>query len=178
MKIGIDVSQLAHEKTGVAQYVQKLVNDLIQLDSKNEYILFFSSLRKQFPTANLQYIQGNKRVEIKRFLFPPTILNILWNTLHILPIEWLIGEVDVFISSDWVQPPVRKAKSITILYDLIVYKYPEETARNIVETQKRRLFWVKKECDKVLCISESTKKDAEEILGIDKSKLVVTYPGV
>ena len=95
-----------------------------------------------------------------------------------MPIEWLIGEVDVFISSDWTQPPTVKAKKATILYDLIVYKNPQETAKVIVDTQKRRLEWVKKECDVVLCISEATKKDAMEILGIEEKRLKVIYPGV
>jgi hypothetical protein len=49
---------------------------------------------------------------------------------------------------------------------------------NIVSVQKRKLKWVKKEVQKILCISEATKKDAEELLHIDKSRLAVIYPGV
>src|SRR3989338_4918827 len=109
----------------------------------------------------------------KTFKIPPILLDALWNRLHIVPIEWFIGDVDVFISSDWTQPPTKKAKKATILYDLIVHKYPNETDKKIVDTQRRRLTWVKKECDVVFCISESTKKDAMEILGIEKRKLKV-----
>lgn len=178
MKIGIDISQLAHENTGVAQYVSKLVEHLLKVDKKNEYILFFSSMRKQFPISNFQVLISNKNVKLKILKLPPTVLDILWNRLHIFPIEWFIGDVDVFISSDWTQPPTKKAKKMTILYDLIVYKYPEETDEKIVETQKRRLHWVKKECDAIICISESTKKDAIEILGIKEKRLHVVYPGV
>ncbi|MEK7551299.1 MAG: glycosyltransferase, partial [Patescibacteria group bacterium] len=115
---------------------------------------------------------------IKKFKFPPTLLNILWNNLHIMPIENFIGDIDIFISSDWVEPPTKKAKKVTILYDLIVYKYPNETAAKIVNIQKRKLLWVKKEIDRILCISEATKKDAIEILGIDPKKLEVISAGV
>jgi hypothetical protein len=107
------------------------------------------------------------------------------------PIEWFIGPVDVFLSSDWTEPPVKQAKKVTILYDFIVYKYPQESHNqtsfnlknlilmpNIVSVQKRKLKWVKKEVQKILCISEATKKDAEELLHIDKSRLAVIYPGV
>lgn len=187
MRIGIDISQTAHEGTGVANYVQNMVKQLLKLDDENEYVLFFSSLRKKFPISNFQFplrqVEGeaspisNKKVQIREFLIPPTVLDILWNRLHIVPIEWFIGDIDVFISSDWTQPPT-KAKTMTILYDLIVYKYPAETDKKIVATQKRRLSWVKKECDKIICISESTKKDAEEILGINKERLSVVYPGI
>ena len=64
------------------------------------------------------------------------------------------------------------------LYDLIVYKYPEETDKKIIDTQKRKLKWVKRESDKILCISKSTAEDAQKILGIDKNKLEVVYPGI
>jgi glycosyltransferase involved in cell wall biosynthesis len=177
MRIGIDISQTAHDRTGVANFVIELVSHLAAIDKKNDYILFFSSLRKKPPQKLVTLTQTSKNIHLKRFTFPPTLLDILWNTLHVLPVEILVGKLDVFISSDWVQPPTR-AKSITILYDLIVYKYPDETDKKIVTTQKKRLAWVKKECDTILCISESTKNDARELLDIDEHKLAVIYPGV
>ena len=177
MKIGIDISQLAYEKTGVANYLKSFVSSLITLDKENEYILFYSSLRRNFQFSIFNF-QSNSNVTIKQYKFPPTILDLLWNKLHIMPIENLIGDVDVFITSDWTEPPTKRAKKMTILYDLIVYKYPQETADKIVATQKRKLAWVKKESDMILCISEATKKDASEILGINEKQLEVIYPGV
>ncbi len=176
MKIGIDISQLAYPNTGVANYLENLIDSLLKVDSKNEYVLFYSSMRKnlQFTIFNFQ---SNPNVSIKKFKLPPTLLNLLWNKLHILPIERIIGPVDLFITSDWTEPPA-KAKKATIIYDMIVYKNPEETAKSIVETQKRKLKWVKKESDIIFAISKSTKKDIEEILGIDSSKIKVIYPGL
>ncbi len=189
MKIGIDISQLAYPNTGVANYLQKLVNNLIEMDKKNQYVLFFSSLRKTIH--NSQFIIHNSNVKIKTFKIPPTILDILWNKLHILAIENFIGPVDVFITSDWTEPPVKHAKKATILYDLIVYKYPEEThnktsfnplkliiSPNIVASQKRKLNWAKKESAMFFCISEATKKDAVQILGISENKLAVINAGI
>ncbi len=177
MKIGIDISQLAYKNTGVANYLENFVRGLVELDTKNEYVLFYSSLRRNFQFSIFNF-QSNSNVSIKQFKFPPTFLDLLWNKLHILPIENLIGDVDIFISSDWTEPPTKKAKKATILYDLIVYKSPDETAAKIVETQKRKLYWTKQECDVILCISESTKRDAVELLGIPEEKLKVAYPGL
>lgn len=176
MRIGIDVSQIVFEKTGVANYLKNLVENLLRIDKESEYILFFSSLRRKCPTF-AKDTAGKQNVKIKKFKFPPTFLDFLWNRLHILPIEWLIGDVDVFITSDWTEPPTKKAKKITILYDLIIYKYPKETAKKIVEVQKRKLDWVKKESDMIICISEATKRDAMKILGIKEERLRVIYPG-
>lgn len=200
MRIGIDISQLAYPDTGVTTFLTNLVKELVLKDKKNSYILFYSSLRKKFPISNFTFASlstskfqnksKSSNVQFKIFKLPPSFLDLLWNKLHILPIEWLIGPIDIFISSDWTQPP-SKAKKVTILYDLIVYKYPQEThnqwefsikkllvSPNIVVSQKRRLEWVKKEVDKIICISDATKKDAMQILEIPEDRLDVVYPGI
>src|SRR3989344_951784 len=165
MRIGIDISQLAYKETGVSIYLGDLLKEIINLDSKNEYILFFSSLRRSFKPSMLGFRSIPKNVSVKQFKMPPTALDFFWNKLHIFPIESLIGEIDLFITSDWTEPPAKKAKKATIIYDLIVYKFPDETDRKIVDVQKRKLKWVEKESDMVFCISKSTAQDAEEILG-------------
>ena len=137
MRIGIDVSQIAYEGIGVSKWIINLVGQLCKIDKKNEYILFYSSLRRNFQFSIFNF-QSNHNFKIRMFRFPPSLLDLLWNRLHILPIEWLIGDVDIFITSDWTEPPTLRAKKATILYDLIVYKYPQETDRKIVEVQKRK----------------------------------------
>lgn len=189
MRIGIDVSQITYRGTGVAGYARSLVDGLLKIDKNNEYTLFFSSLRRKFPISNFPASPtggkfpnksqfSNYKIKIKTFRLPPFLLDFLWNRLHILPIEWFIGDVDVFITSDWTEPPTIRAKKATILYDLIVYKYPNETDKKIINVQKRKLKWVKKESSLIFCISESTKNDAMKILGIEDKKLRVIYPGV
>jgi hypothetical protein len=190
MTIGIDISQLAFENTGVANYLENILQELVEIDKNNKFVLFFSSLRKDLR-FKIKDLRLNPNVTIKQFKIPPTLLDLIWNRLHIMPIENFIGNVDVFITSDWTEPPVMRAKKATILYDLLVYKYPEEMHNktefnplkllirpNIVSSQKRKLAWVKKEADRIFCISQSTANDAREILGIDKNKLSVVYPGL
>lgn len=180
MKIGIDISQTAYENTGVANFLKNLIENLLKIDQENEYIFLYSSFRKRPVLKNLPFLKNTdyKNFKIQYLPFPPRILDMLWNKLHILPIELFLGKIDIYISSDWTQPPVRSARSATILYDLSVYKFPEESGKLITETHKRRLKWVNKECDLIFCISESTKKDAEQILGLPENKLYVIYPGI
>lgn len=175
MKIGVDISQLAYGATGVPKYLRDLLNEMISLDKKNEYILFFSSLRRELPKEDFF---NAKNVTLKRFRFPPSFLNIIWNKYHAFPIENFIGDVDIFITSDWTEPPIKSAKKATILYDLTIYTHPEDTHERIIDVQKRKLEWVKKESDVVFCISEATKKDAMTILGIAQNRLKVVYPGI
>lgn len=179
MRIGIDVSQIVHEGTGVGNYVRNLVKALVQVDGKNEYLLFGASLRKRESfRAYFRQVRGfNPRVRLVTVPIPPTILEFLWNTLHILPVEWFIGPVDVFWSSDWTQPPLQMTKGITTIHDVSFLRFPQTFARTIVDVQKRRLAWVKRECNAIFCDSEATKKDVIDLLGISENKLHTVYPG-
>lgn len=179
MRIGIDISQIVHEGTGVSTYVRSLVKTILEKDHDNEYVLFGASLRKLSGFA--EYFNEvrvfNPRVRLVTMPIPPTILEFLWNTLHIVPVEWFVGSVDVFWSSDWTQPPLRGAKGVTTIHDVSFLRYPETFAKTIIDVQKRRLAWVKRECEAILCDSEATKKDAIRLLGLENMKLQVVYPG-
>jgi hypothetical protein len=112
------------------------------------------------------------------FSFPPTLLDIIWNRLHIIPIEWLIGEVDIFWSSDWTQPPLQHAKGVTTIHDVSFLRFPESFAPKILSVQNRRLRQVKKECSVIFCDSDATKQDIEKYQRMENSKLIVVYPGI
>jgi Glycosyltransferase Family 4 len=179
LRIGIDISQIIYTETGVGTYVRNLVSTLLTIDKKNDYILFGSSFRKRdvykqfFQTLNCD----PKRVTLKIFPFPQTYLEMIWNSLHIVPIEWLIGSVDVFWSSDWMQPPLAKAKGVTTIHDTTVLRFPESFPEIIVSVQKRRMQLAARECSKFLCDSRSTKNDVANFLHIDPKQLLVVYPG-
>lgn len=178
MKIGIDISQIVHEGTGVANYVRKLVAALIKADRQNEYILFGSSLRKRYVFD--QYFQEIKTNNVRLVIIPipPTILDILWNKWHVAPIEWITGPIDIFWSSDWTQPPLAKAIGVTTVHDVSFLRYPETFAQQIIDVHKRRLERVRSNCRFVFCDSETTRRDLIELLKFPKRKLHVVYPGL
>ncbi len=166
MKVGFDISQLAHPG-GVATYTQNLAKRL-EKRKDLEIVFFYSSLRKPY--------KGDLK-NVKQFKFPPSLLEIMFNKLRLPTIESLIGEVDVFHSSDWTQPP-SKAKKVTTYHDVVPLKFPQWSHPKIVEVQKRRLKIVEKEVDMIIAVSESTKKDLLEISNIDQKKITVIYEGV
>lgn len=179
MRIGIDISQIVYEGTGVAKYVRSMVKALLSADSRNVYVLFGSSLRQRQQYSNFykSLCVNHRNVQLVVIPLPPTLLEFLWNRLHMIPIEWFVGDVDIFWSSDWTQPPLRKAAGITTVHDLSFIKYPESFNETIREVQKRRLYWVQKICKIVLCDSEATRQDVGKYTGINLAKLKVVYPG-
>lgn len=180
MKIGIDISQVVYEGTGVATYVCRMVEALLSVDNHNAYVLFGSSLRKRSKlnefAIRLKKIYPN--VSFVFLPFPSWLLDVLWNRLHIIPIEWIIGNVDVFWSSDWTQPPLARAYGMTTIHDVSFLRFPETFAQTIIDVQKRRLAWAKRECKAILCDSEATKMDTIEFYNVNPRILHVVYPGI
>ncbi|MBI3366484.1 glycosyltransferase family 4 protein [Candidatus Roizmanbacteria bacterium] len=182
MKIGIDISQIVHDGTGVARFTNGLLLSILEYDKKNEWTFFFSSLRKNLDSSLEQKILSKGHNLIK-WKLPPTLLSFLWNDLHrfssLLPTPYfLLSNFDWFITSDWTEPPLHEVKKMTIVHDLTFLRYPETVNEKIIKTQEKRLQHVKKESKIIFADSHSTKKDLIELLHIEEKRIVVDYPGV
>jgi glycosyltransferase involved in cell wall biosynthesis len=180
MRIGIDISQAVYEGTGVGRYVTKLTEAILASDRDNEFILFGGSWGRRGSLRLIaeRLAATHPRVRIRIFPFPPRFMDLIWNRLHVVPIEWLIGHIDLFWSSDWTQPPLLYARGVTTIHDVSFLRFPESFDRTIVETHLRRLERAKLECDAFLADSEATKRDIIELLGIPARSISVVYPGV
>jgi len=167
MKLGIDISQTVFPG-GVSFYTKNLVHSLIEIDKANSYKLFFSSLRQKLPEEFNKY-------EVSKFSIPPSLLNLLWNKLHFLPIDSFLKNIDVFHASDWTQPPTKKVACVTTIHDLSFLDDPKSTHPKILEAQTARLKWVKKEADQIIAVSLSTKEEIIRLLKISDKKINVVY---
>ncbi|MBU0572173.1 glycosyltransferase family 4 protein [Patescibacteria group bacterium] len=156
MKIGIDISQIVYG-TGVSTYTRNLIKALLSLDKDSDYVVFGGSLRRRNELeAFLTGLKGN--VSGKVYPFPPTMADILWNRLHVLRIEKLVGDLDVFHSSDWTQPPSNAFK-VTTIHDLVPLRFPQYSHPRIVSAHKARLKHIKREIDVVIVPSDASKED-------------------
>lgn len=150
MRIGIDISQIIYG-TGVSIYTRQLVKKLLEVDKVNDYVLFGGTLRRKSEILE-------EFPEAKVFPIPPFLGDLIWNKLHIFPIENLVGDLDVFHSSDWTQPP-SKCHKVTTIHDLAPLVLPKLTDPKITSVHTRRLKWVVKEVEKIIVPSEATRKD-------------------
>lgn len=173
MKIAIDLSQIIYG-TGVSHYRQNLVKNLLKIDTENEYLLYGGSLRRFGELKDkVNLLANGANVNSKIFPIPPRLADIVWNKLHILPIEKIIGEVDLIHTSDWAEPP-SKINKVTTIHDLVALKFAKVTPKIVVDTHKERLKWVHKESKKIIVPSIATKNDLIE-LGFDEQKIRVIY---
>lgn len=181
MKIGIDISQIVYEGTGVARFTNGLVNAILEYDKKNNWTFFFSSFRRDLDSQIENNIIRNGYKLIK-WKLPPAFLSLLWNDLHkvsgLLTSNILhLTSLDWFITSDWTEPPLS-VKKTTIVHDLVYLRYPKTVEQKILTIQQKRLALIKRESRIIFADSQATKNDLIKLLDIDSSKIYVNYPGV
>lgn len=179
MTIGVDVTMLVYAGSGVANYTFNLVKTLLEIDKKNEYRLFYSSLRRP---KNFYYLDELKRLggKVYAFRFPPTLLQLCWSKLHIIPVEWFIGKVDVYFSSDFLRPPLLSGtKAITTVHDLTWKIYPQFHEQRIIDAHEIKLDKTIKYRDTILVDSLSTKKDLIKYFPkVNNEKIEILNPGI
>lgn len=176
MNIAIDISQIAYEGTGVGRFVDGLTRSILDFDHDNQWTFFFSALRQKLDPAIYRLIK-DKGQRLYQYRLPPTALSFIWNTVHRMKMEKLVGRQDWIITSDWTEPPSRMKKA-TIIHDLAFIRYPETVHPVIRKTQQGRISWVQKESQLIFADSEATKNDIERLLHIPENRIVVNYPGV
>lgn len=179
MTIGIDISMLMYAGSGVASYTENLVKTLIGDHPEHRYKLFYSSFRKPPAFENFKKEFG-RRSKIITYHMPPRFFNLLWNKYDVLSVNKLIGDVDVFHSSDYLRPPLtKKTKGITTIHDLTWKKFPQFHTQDIVDLHTRKMEKTIRYGDTILVDSKNTKKDLLHYFpSCNRNKIHTVYLGV
>lgn len=174
MRIGIDIRPALKAKTGVGNYVFNLVTALAGLDRENQYALFSNSLKDR---CGFPLIRALPNWRLKDYRFPNKLMNYVWNNIGGLPINMLIGDVDVFHFTGAIAPSIKGLATIATAYDLFHVRHPES-----VEPRHRVSLQDLKAClnsvSAIIAISEFTKSDLVGFLGISPEKITVVPLGV
>lgn len=183
MKIGIDIrSLLAPRLTGVGEYTYRLLNGLFQVDSANEYLLFFNACRapEHFDVIVQNWTTRYPNVLLKEFHCPNKFFNLGLKFLHQPKIDRLLGKIDVFFA-----PNINflalsdNCPLILTIHDLSFEIFPQ------FFSSKQRLWHsfinVRRLCqraDRIIAVSQNTKNDLVNYYQIDPSKIRVIYSGI
>ena len=176
MRVGIDISQIVYEGTGSGRYVVELVKALV--NDEVSLTLFGSAFRRKSSLVSFtELFSKNPNVRSRLYPFPPKFFELFWNKLHTLPFELLVGDVDVYHSSDWTQAPA-KCKKVTTIHDMIPFLFPDYVHPRIKEAHGARWKWIKDEVDCIIVDAVSTKRDIIEMFGLEEARIEVVPLGV
>lgn len=177
MTIGVDITPLLFPATGVAKYTYNLVKNLLLIDKKNQYKLFFVSKNSKNHYPFLQEFE-NLGAKIYHYQIPFKLLQFFWQKLNIIPVDFFVGKVDIFYANDFLRSP-SKTKTITTIHDLTWKLYPEYHTKEVIEAHTIKLEKTIKYGDEIIVDSENTKNDLLKLYPqVDKNKVHVIYPGV
>lgn len=175
MRIGID-ARLWNE-TGVGRYIRNLVKELQAIDEKNQYVLFVQKGTK------------NQELGIKNVNWKTVETDIKWHTVEeqLLFYKVLENEYLDLVHFPYFSIPVMYNRPFVItIHDLIINHFPTGKASTLpapVYYLKRLAYQFilkhsAKKANKIITVSNATKKEIIDHLAVSESKIVVTYEGL
>jgi len=178
MKIGIFANFLLFEPAGIGKYSQNLLKNLFKIDHKNQYFLYFSFFRhRQVRLKLIQKRLGKlpKNVKIRIFSVPAAWLETLFASSF--DVENIIKDpLDIYFSP-YVSGIPKKGfkKMVTTCHDLVFLRFPEHRGKKLSNYYLKRHKTAVRNCQKIIAVSESTKKDLQKFLAVNPSKIKVIY---
>lgn len=181
MRIGIDARTILNpekgDAVGVGHYTYQLIRNILKLDKENEYVLFFDFRVREKDIK--KFTQSN--VKIKFYPFSDYKKYLPGAYSEILGTATLAREkLDVLHStSPHSRIPVGyRGKCIVTFHDLSIFKIPGCYPKLSVAKDKTIYKLMAGKADKIIAVSQSTKKDVEEIFKIPYEKIKVIYSGL
>ncbi|MFZ5376983.1 MAG: glycosyltransferase family 4 protein [Patescibacteria group bacterium] len=175
MNVAIDVTAMIYDR-GVSRYTSNLVSALAS-QPNIKLSLYGSSFRQKAELESLCYHiltktnrPGNHEVIIQSI--PPTLQEIIWK-LGFNSIRSQLSNPQVFHSWDWLQPPDKDLPLVSTIHDLAILKFPQTAHQKILEMHQRSWRILREREAEIIAVSQATKKDIIDLLGIPSNKITV-----
>jgi glycosyltransferase involved in cell wall biosynthesis len=174
VRVAIDVQNLLRPMTGVGHYVNNLVRALSLLPIDETIQAFYFSCGR---TKQRLGLPPGKVVE-RAVKFPPgRVTQLLWK-------RFPFPRVDAFVPADlvhfpnFVARPVKSARVVVTIPDLSFMRFPQFTEPKNLSFLSRHVPSSLERADRIIAISEFTRKEIAELFPSSADKLVVTPLGV
>ncbi|ANF52576.1 glycosyl transferase family 1 [Chryseobacterium glaciei] len=169
MKIAFDAKRFFHNTSGLGNYSRDLVKILAQYFPENEYILLNKNKSERgsaiLENANVQFVETSKGTMSRQLKMGKDAQKQNADIFH-----GLSGELPL----KWDNKPIKK---VVTIHDLIFVRYPQYYS---FFDRKIHLWKFKKAAqtaDKIIAISEQTKRDIIQYLKVPEGKIEVIYQG-
>lgn len=175
MRITVDVSAAVHRHAGLGRYAHELLAALAARDDTNEYRAFYhATSAREKPDAPLDRLPAH-RAPVGAKVWRMSVL--LAHLTGISMDRWL-PRGDIFHATEHLMPPLRKSKTVFTVHDLIFHFFPEyhlPLNRWYLSLMLPRFLHC---ADAIIAVSENTRRDVAQLLGIPREKMTVIYEGV
>jgi glycosyltransferase involved in cell wall biosynthesis len=164
MKIGVMLRAL-EEKQGIGIYSQNLLDHLLQLDKKNEYVLYYRNPKFLGRYAAQKNVTEKLVVARSKFV---------WDQIKI-PLEAARDNVDVIFHTKFSVPLFTRRKTVMTIHGAGWFVHPELFKRYSVWYNRIVMPIYCSKASAILSNSDLTTRDFVTILGVDGSKIRTVY---
>ena len=176
MRIVVDVSPLARARTGIGNYLRGMLAGLAEAGSNEHELVAFGP---SGPRGRRRIGEALAGLPVELRLPPlPHVARTAWSRAGRVPIERVVGALDVFHFSDWMYPPQRGGVRATTVHDLVPLRFPEWVQPETLRMHGRKYEHAARTCDRVFVNSRFTAGEVVELLGVPEERVVVAYPGI
>jgi len=179
MRIAVEIQPVLEEYlTGVGEYTDNLIKRLKYHADKNDeiYLLGMDFFRKAGRVMGYQAPNITVRTN---GLMHYGIYRRLWNYMPFIDYGRFFGvKADIFHFVNFVIPPYVKGKAVVTVYDMVYRRFPETMERANLKKLEKNLADSCARADAVITISQSSKREIIEYLGVPDEKVHIIYPGV
>ncbi len=176
MQIGINAQLLVNRKrTGIENYIFYLIDNLAKIDDKNEYVIFCKD-KNGIPVRVL----SKKNFRLCTTVLPIYKRNVRIFREHLLfPIHIFRERIDVYHGLSFVLPVLSNCPSVLSFVDLLAMTCPRDDMSYLTSMYLKLLLPItSRKAMRIISISDYTKNEGIEKLGLCEEKMVVTYLGV
>jgi glycosyltransferase involved in cell wall biosynthesis len=168
MRIGID-ARVIHFP-GIGRYIRNLVSGLAALGTEDRFTLYIA--REEHRDALPAGLNGRFHVR----MLPDTFsVREQW----LVPRVAVIDRLDLFHTPHYVVPLFLPCPCVATLHDLTYYKHPASLRSLPARSYYRLMHRVgHRRARQIICMSESTARDVQQILGVPAAKLHTIYCGI
>lgn len=178
MRIAFDAKRATHNGTGLGNYSRFVLNTLSTYNSDNEYLLFTPSAGK--PSLRSKINNGlNIQYRFPKGFWKGFGVKSIWRSYGIVS-DINLENMDIYHGlSNEIPFGLQKSgvKSVVTIHDLIFLRYPEfykPIDRLIYKFKFKRAC---QKADRVIAVSEMTKRDIVDFFNISPDKIDVIYQG-
>lgn len=181
LNVAIDGRPLMHERSGIGRYTYQLILALFEINL--EYSLYLYGLCQATKFTPITSKQNIERIEdlivnIGRNRMPFPFRKVSRLVTSYIKEKTQPASMDVVLWTNFIANLSAEYKSIITIHDMAHYYYPQYTVTGFENDLNYKLGEHALMSDLILCVSENTKRDVINILGIEESKIWVTYNGV
>ncbi len=171
MNIGFDAKRAYHNGTGLGHYSRTLIRSLAEYFPHNDYYLFNPR------ASDLFQLDGKNLHEVLPSAILHKALSSVWRS------KWIINDleknkIDIYhgLSNEIpIDIDTTGIRSVVTIHDLIFERFPEQYSKIDVQIYKKKFRYACDHANKVIAISQQTKRDIMEFYKTPEERISVCY---